>query len=55
MSINAVKAVEIGAGFKTASMTGSQNADQIVINEGNVEFLSNNAGGIWVEFRPDKI
>ena len=46
MSINAVKAVEIGAGFKTASMTGSQNADQIVINEGNVEFLSNNAGGI---------
>ena len=46
MSINAVKAVEIGAGFKTASMKGSQNADQIVINEGNVEFLSNNAGGI---------
>ena len=46
MSINAVKAVEIGAGFKTASMTGSQNADKIVINEGNVEFLSNNAGGI---------
>ena len=46
MSINAVKAVEIGAGFKTASMTGSQNADQIVINDGNVEFLSNNAGGI---------
>ena len=46
MSINAVKAVEIGAGFKTASMTGSQNADQIVINQGNVEFLSNNAGGI---------
>ncbi len=46
MSINAVKAVEIGAGFKTASMTGSQNADQIVMNEGNVEFLSNNAGGI---------
>ena len=46
MSINAVKAVEIGAGFKTASMTGSQNVDQIVINEGNVAFLSNNAGGI---------
>ncbi|MDC3085093.1 chorismate synthase [Gammaproteobacteria bacterium] len=46
MSINAVKAVEIGAGFETASMTGSQNADEIVMNNGNVEFLSNNAGGI---------
>ncbi len=46
MSINAVKAVEIGAGFETASMKGSQNADEIVMNNGNVEFLSNNAGGI---------
>ena len=46
MSINAVKAIEIGAGFETASMTGSQNADEIVMNNGNVEFLSNNAGGI---------
>ena len=46
MSINAVKAIEIGAGFETASMTGSQNADEIVMKNGNVEFLSNNAGGI---------
>ncbi len=46
MSINAVKAVEIGAGFETASMTGSQNADEIRVKNGNVKFLSNNAGGI---------
>ncbi len=47
MSINAVKGIEIGAGFKSASMSGEQNSDEIEINEnGNVEFLSNNSGGI---------
>lgn len=46
MSINAVKAVEIGAGFKTASMTGSDNADEIIVKDGITKFLSNNAGGI---------
>jgi len=46
MSINAVKAVEIGAGFKTAEMNGSENADEIIIDHNNIKFLSNNAGGI---------
>jgi chorismate synthase len=42
MSIGAVKGVEIGAGFKVASMTGSENNDPIVPGG----FLTNNAGGI---------
>jgi chorismate synthase len=46
MSINAVKAVEIGAGFETASMKGSENADEIILENGITKFLSNNAGGI---------
>lgn len=47
MSINATKAVEIGAGFDAVSLTGEQNADQIRLDEnGNPVFLSNNAGGI---------
>ncbi|MCW5730813.1 MAG: chorismate synthase [Alphaproteobacteria bacterium] len=45
MSINAVKGVEIGAGFGAAALTGEQNADEM--RGGNrPEFLSNNAGGI---------
>jgi chorismate synthase len=47
MSINAVKGVEIGAGFAAAELTGEQNADEIrATDDGRVEFLSNNAGGI---------
>ncbi len=46
MSINAVKGVEIGAGFASASLTGEQNADEMRIKNGRPEFLSNNAGGI---------
>lgn len=42
MSIGAVKGVEIGAGFRVASMRGSENNDAI----GPGGFLSNNAGGI---------
>lgn len=42
MSINAVKAVEIGAGFEVANMRGSQNSDPIT----PTGFLSNHAGGI---------
>ena len=41
MSIPAVKGVEFGAGFKAASMRGSENNDEIT-QDG---FLSNNAGG----------
>ncbi len=47
MSINATKAVEIGAGFDAVALGGEQNADQIRLNEqGEPVFLSNNAGGI---------
>jgi len=46
MSINAVKAVEIGAGFAAASLTGEENGDEMRMSEGAVTFLSNHAGGI---------
>jgi len=47
MSINAVKGVEIGAGFAAASLSGEANADEMRAgNEGRPVFLSNNAGGI---------
>ena len=47
MSINAVKAVEIGAGFEAVAWGGEQNADEIRMGaDGKPEFQSNNAGGI---------
>jgi chorismate synthase len=47
MSINAVKGVEIGAGFAAAALTGEENADEIRMgNDGKPRFLSNQAGGI---------
>ncbi len=46
MGINAVKAVEIGAGLAAAALTGSENADEMRMKDGKIEFLSNNAGGI---------
>jgi chorismate synthase len=46
MSINAVKAVEIGAGFAAASLSGEENADEMRMKDGAVSFLSNHAGGI---------
>ena len=47
MSINAVKGVEIGAGFGAASLAGEENADEMRSgNDGHPVFLSNNAGGI---------
>ncbi len=46
MSINAVKAVEIGAGFEAASLTGIDNADQMRAGPAKPYFLSNQAGGI---------
>lgn len=42
MSINAVKGVEIGAGFGSVSQTGTEHRDELT-PEG---FLSNNAGGV---------
>ncbi len=47
MSINAVKGVEIGAGFEAAALTGEQNADELRRgSEGEVVFTSNKAGGV---------
>ncbi len=47
MTINAVKAVEIGNGFDAAELTGETNADEMRVGpDGQPVFLSNNAGGI---------
>lgn len=46
MSIGAVKGVEIGSGFMSAFLLGSQNNDEIYIKDGKVAFKTNNAGGI---------
>lgn len=47
MSINAVKGVEIGAGFDAAELTGEANADEMRIGpDGEPVFLSNHAGGV---------
>lgn len=46
MSIGAVKGIEIGAGFGSALMKGSQMNDPIAIKGGKITTLTNNAGGI---------
>lgn len=46
MSINAVKAVEIGAGMEAAALSGSENADEIEFSPEGPKYLSNNAGGV---------
>jgi chorismate synthase len=46
MSINAVKGVEIGAGFAAAALSGEENGDEMRMKDGEVAFLSNQAGGI---------
>jgi chorismate synthase len=46
MSINAVKGVEIGDGFAAATLRGEENADEMRMQDGKIEFLSNHAGGI---------
>ena len=47
MSINAVKAVEIGEGMAAAGLKGSENADEIFMgNDGQPVYSSNHAGGI---------
>jgi chorismate synthase len=47
MGINAVKGVEIGAGFAAAALSGEENADEMRMgNDGRPVFLSNQAGGI---------
>lgn len=46
MSINAVKGVEIGAGFSAATLSGEDNADQMRSGNNGPRFLSNNNGGV---------
>ncbi len=47
MSINAVKGVEIGAGFAAAEFSGEENADEMRAGpDGKPVFLSNKAGGV---------
>jgi chorismate synthase len=46
MSINAVKGVEIGAGFGAAELSGEENADEIRMGNDGPRFLSNHAGGV---------
>ena len=47
MGINAVKGVEIGAGFGAARLTGEENADEMRMGKDRKPvFLSNQAGGI---------
>ncbi len=46
MSINAVKGVEIGAGFGAARLRGEENADELVLEDGRPRFRTNRAGGI---------
>jgi chorismate synthase len=47
MSINAVKGVEIGAGFGAAELSGEENADEMRVgNDGRPVFLANHAGGV---------
>ncbi len=46
MSINAVKGVEIGEGMNAASLTGTENADEMRAGNQGPWFKSNHAGGI---------
>ena len=45
MSIPAVKGFEIGSGFKSAELSGEENADEISILKNKISFKSNNSGG----------
>ena len=44
--IPAVKGIEFGAGFSSAYMTGSENNDEFICENGNIMTRTNNAGGI---------
>ena len=46
MSINAVKGVEIGAGFAAAALRGEENADEMFMEDGKPAFSANHAGGV---------
>ncbi len=44
--IPAIKGIEFGAGFSCSTMTGSENNDEYVIQDGNIRTKTNNCGGI---------
>jgi chorismate synthase len=46
LAVPAVKGVEFGAGFKAAELKGSENNDAYLMQNGRIETLTNNAGGI---------
>ena len=46
MGINAVKGVEIGDGFAAAGLRGEDNADEMRMLDGEVQFGANHAGGV---------
>ena len=46
LSLPAAKGIEFGAGFKLAEMKGSESNDELGIVDGEIRYLSNNAGGI---------
>lgn len=46
MSINAVKAVEIGTGFRSADVFGSESHDEIIMEGDEITRKTNRAGGI---------
>jgi chorismate synthase len=46
MGIGAVKGIEIGAGFESARMNGSQMNDAFILEDGTIVQDTNNAGGI---------
>ncbi|MFA5897185.1 MAG: chorismate synthase, partial [Thermoplasmata archaeon] len=45
-SIPAVKGVDFGAGFRSATMRGSEHNDPFVVEDGRVRTATNHAGGI---------
>jgi chorismate synthase len=46
MGVNAVKGVEIGAGFASVAQRGTTHGDEIEMVDGKVHFKTNNAGGV---------
>ena len=46
MSVNAFKGVELGAGFASSAVFGSELHDEILYEDGKITRASNNAGGI---------
>ena len=46
MSINAVKGIEIGSGFESVEMKGSEHNDEFIMKDGHISTKTNNSGGI---------